>query len=86
MDNSMDMMQLHEKVYVVLGNEMQEEEGLLTLNWVLNKWSFHHPISVVILFIHSSSSFDFVDTPCKYFHHFYYFAVFNSCIFLFFLV
>ncbi|KAL2928638.1 putative U-box domain-containing protein 50 [Bienertia sinuspersici] len=59
----METMQLHEKVYVVMWHEMQEQEGLLTLNWVINKWASHHPISIVILFINSSSSLEFVDTP-----------------------
>ncbi|XP_021728195.1 putative U-box domain-containing protein 50 isoform X1 [Chenopodium quinoa] len=57
------MMQLHEKIYVALSNEMQEEEGCLTLNWVIKKWGSHHPISIIILFINNSSSFEFVDTP-----------------------
>ncbi|XP_021865961.1 putative U-box domain-containing protein 50 isoform X2 [Spinacia oleracea] len=64
MNTSTDMvMNLHEKVYVALNNEMQEDEGRLTLNWVINKWGGHHPISIIILFINSSSSFEFVDTP-----------------------
>ncbi|XP_074308532.1 putative U-box domain-containing protein 50 isoform X1 [Silene latifolia] len=58
---------VHEKIYVALGNEMQEEEALLTLNWVLKKWASssqsHHPISIIILFITTSSSNHFVYTP-----------------------
>lgn len=58
------VVQIHEKIHVVLRNEMQEEEGLLTLNWVIKKWgSSHHPFSIVIFFIISSSSRDFVNTP-----------------------
>lgn len=63
MITSTNTMQIHEKVYVVLSNDMQEEEGCLTLNWVINKWASHHPISIIILFINSTSSLELVDTP-----------------------
>ncbi|KAL9241393.1 hypothetical protein vseg_015511 [Gypsophila vaccaria] len=53
---------VHEKIYVTLGNEMQEEEARLTLDWALKKWG-SQPISISILFIHSSSSNDLILTP-----------------------
>lgn len=63
MANMGRIMEIHEKVYVVLGNEMQEDEGLLTLNWVIKNWASHNPISIVLFYIISSSSTDFVLTP-----------------------
>ncbi|KAK9713152.1 hypothetical protein RND81_06G007100 [Saponaria officinalis] len=62
---NIEKMVVHEKIYVALGNEMQEEEALLTLDWVIKKWGSqtHHPISIIILFITSSSSNQFVYTP-----------------------
>lgn len=61
----MDMVgQIHEKVHVALGNEMQDEEGLLILNWLIKNWASNNiPFSIVIFFIVPSSSMDFVHTP-----------------------
>ena len=51
-----------EKVYVAIGNDLQD--GLKTLEWTLSKWS-SHPISIVILHVTYNISKDFVYTPCK---------------------
>lgn len=49
-----------EKVYVAIGNDLQD--GLKTLEWTLSKWS-SHPISIVILHVTYNISKDFVYTP-----------------------
>ncbi|GMH24670.1 hypothetical protein Nepgr_026513 [Nepenthes gracilis] len=53
-------MQLHEKVYVAVGNDM--DEGVLTLEWAIKKWATH-PISIVILHADFNTSKDIVHTP-----------------------
>ncbi|KAJ4825334.1 hypothetical protein Tsubulata_002674 [Turnera subulata] len=51
-----------EKVFVALGNDLQD--GFKTLGWTLKKWK-SHPISIVILHVtyNISNSKDFVYTP-----------------------
>nr|XP_011468674.1 PREDICTED: putative U-box domain-containing protein 50 [Fragaria vesca subsp. vesca] len=50
-----------EKVYVALGNQLQD--GIKTLEWTLRKWRFQ-PISIVILHVTSRVSVrDYVSTP-----------------------
>ncbi|GFS39547.1 U-box domain-containing protein kinase family protein [Actinidia rufa] len=49
-----------EKVYVAVGNDSQD--GFLTLEWALKKWS-SHSISMVILHAPSNTSKDYVYTP-----------------------
>ncbi|GAV70071.1 U-box domain-containing protein/Pkinase_Tyr domain-containing protein [Cephalotus follicularis] len=51
--------QVH-KVYVALGKDLQD--GYMTLDWTLKKWS-SHPISVVIVHVNDDTSKDFVYTP-----------------------
>lgn len=52
-----------EKVYVALGNQLQD--GIKTLQWTLRKWRFQ-PISIVILHVtYNVSVKDYVYTPCK---------------------
>lgn len=51
-----------EKVYVAIGNDLQD--GLKTLEWALRKWN-SHPISIVILHLTYNMSMDYVYTPCK---------------------
>ncbi|KAL5556567.1 hypothetical protein UlMin_038803 [Ulmus minor] len=51
---------LEEKVYVALGNDLQD--GFKTLEWTLKKWN-SYPISIVILYINCNISKDFVYTP-----------------------
>jgi hypothetical protein len=51
-----------EKVYVAIGNDLQD--GFKTLEWALRKWN-SRPISIVILHITYNMSMDFVYTPCK---------------------
>lgn len=51
-----------EKVYVALGNDIQD--GFKTLQWTLKKWN-SKPISIVILHVTYNISKDFVYTPCK---------------------
>lgn len=50
-----------EKVYVAVGNNLQE--GLATLEWALKKRWSSNPISIVILHANSSMSKDLVNTP-----------------------
>ncbi|GAB2279293.1 hypothetical protein Dimus_013937 [Dionaea muscipula] len=52
--------QLHEKVYVAVGNDLNE--GVLTLEWAIKKWASHQ-ITVVILHADSTISMDFGRTP-----------------------
>ncbi|GAB4848800.1 hypothetical protein Ancab_003593 [Ancistrocladus abbreviatus] len=59
MASSMDM-QVHEKVYVAVGNDMHD--GILTLEWTLKKWA-SHPISIVILHADSHTPKELVYTP-----------------------
>lgn len=50
-----------EKVYVALGNQLQD--GIKTLQWTLRQWRFQ-PISIVILHVtHNVSAKDYVYTP-----------------------
>ncbi|XP_021818980.1 putative U-box domain-containing protein 50 [Prunus avium] len=49
-----------EKVYVALGNDIQD--GFKTLQWTLKKWN-SKPISIVILHVTYNISKDFVYTP-----------------------
>ncbi|XP_012081674.1 putative U-box domain-containing protein 50 [Jatropha curcas] len=50
-----------EKVYVILGNDLQD--GFKTLDWTIRKWK-PNPISIVILHLSSNNiSKDFVYTP-----------------------
>lgn len=51
-----------EKVYVAIGNDLQD--GLKTLEWALRKWN-SHPISIVILHLTYNISMDYVYTPRK---------------------
>lgn len=51
-----------EKVYVALGNDLQD--GFKTLDWTLRKWK-SNPISIVILHVTYNFNKDFVYTPCK---------------------
>lgn len=53
-----------EKVYVILGNDLQD--GFKTLDWTLGKWKLNQ-ISIVILHVTCNISKDFVYTPCKFF-------------------
>ncbi|XP_050381481.1 putative U-box domain-containing protein 50 [Argentina anserina] len=54
-------MEGQEKVYVALGNQLQD--GIKTLEWTLRKWRFQ-PISIVILHVTNSVSVkDYVSTP-----------------------
>lgn len=54
-----------EKVYVALGNDLQD--GFKTLEWTLKKWK-SQSISITILHVTFNISKDFVYTPCKFFH------------------
>ncbi|KAJ9177502.1 hypothetical protein P3X46_012718 [Hevea brasiliensis] len=49
-----------EKVYVILGNDLQD--GFKTLDWALRKWK-PNPFSIVILHVTCNISKDFVYTP-----------------------
>lgn len=49
-----------EKVYVILGNDLQD--GFKTLDWTLGKWKLNQ-ISIVILHVTCNISKDFVYTP-----------------------
>ncbi|PON32216.1 Tyrosine-protein kinase [Parasponia andersonii] len=49
-----------EKVYVALGNDLQD--GFKTLEWTLKKWN-SQPISIIILHLTFNISKDFVNTP-----------------------
>eukprot|EP00257_Ricinus_communis_P023674 XP_015583724.1 putative U-box domain-containing protein 50 isoform X1 [Ricinus communis] len=49
-----------EKVYVVLGNDLQD--GFKTLDWTIKKWK-PNPISIVIIHVTYNISKDFVYTP-----------------------
>uniref|UniRef100_A0A2P2KQ97 Uncharacterized protein n=1 Tax=Rhizophora mucronata TaxID=61149 RepID=A0A2P2KQ97_RHIMU len=49
-----------EKVYVALGNDLQD--GFKTLDWTLGKWK-SKSISIVILHFAYNISHDFVYTP-----------------------
>ncbi|KAL9255553.1 putative U-box domain-containing protein [Drosera capensis] len=53
-------LQAHEKVYVAVGSDVNE--GVLTLEWVIEKWG-SHPITIVILHADASNSMEFVHTP-----------------------
>lgn len=50
-----------EKVYVAIGNDVQE--GLATLEWTLRRWSSSE-LSIVIL--HADINRDYVYTYCKF--------------------
>ncbi|KAB1201904.1 putative U-box domain-containing protein 50 [Morella rubra] len=49
-----------EKVYVAIGNDLQD--GRKTLEWTIRKW-MSHPISIVILHVTNDISVEFVYTP-----------------------
>lgn len=52
-----------EKVYVALGDELQD--GYKTLEWTLRRWK-SQPFSIVILHVtYKLSGKDYVYTPCK---------------------
>ncbi|EXC35472.1 Putative U-box domain-containing protein 50 [Morus notabilis] len=56
----MDSQLAENKVYVALGNDLQD--GLKTLDWTLKKWN-SQPISIIILHATHNISKDFVYTP-----------------------
>lgn len=52
-----------EKVYVTVGNDLQD--NFKTLEWALKKWS-SQPIHIVILHVSRNISKEFVHGPCKF--------------------
>ncbi|GMN34003.1 hypothetical protein TIFTF001_004463 [Ficus carica] len=56
----MDSQLAENKVYVALGNDLQD--GFKTLDWTLKKWN-SQPISIIILHATCNLSHDFVYTP-----------------------